>query len=270
MRLKPSIHTVLSLIFVCLGLCPIGACQPAGTSAPTNMAAAELEQAANELAEDINLLYTINRLELKPQQIETLSVLAGQAQEAMAKLQPARQSALASLIPLLREKRHLLMRDKDIPAQLEKALQEAQTKIEEAEEKIKNAPLAFVPELRKILSPAQIAILTGMDEARAQAEELLEWVRRLSAAAFAEEAPPTAEELADPQAKLTAKDIMQIFTEVRKLPAAEYTKKKETYIARIAVLYAPTQEAADGFLAEFLAAPRLAALLQERASLQPK
>lgn len=249
-------------VTVLLSLCLVGACQPA--TAPT--AAAEVEQSANDLANDIALLDTINRLDLQAAQLGPLTQLAERAEQAVAAREPERQAALARLIPLLRQKRDLLLEDKEVPADLENNLRQTRQAVEKAEQQIGECGQALVPDLRKVLSADQISILTGADEARGQAEELLDWVRELSAGTFAEEAAATAEELADPEVNLSAKDIMGIFTAVRKLSEADYAAKKGPHVSRIALLYSPTPEAADDSLAQFLTMPRLALLLREKAA----
>ena len=253
-----------SFIIVLVALPLLGACQPAaptGTAAP---ALSEAEQTAHKLAEEISLLYTLNRLDLQPAQLNPLYAVAVQAQQARAKAEPPRQAALAQLVPLLREKRSLMLQDQDVPADLEKQLRAAQDKMDEAEENKGQAALAAVPELRKVLTADQVAIITGADEARSQAEDLLDWVRQLSPGTYAEEAKANADQLADPEVKLTAADIMKVFDEVRKLSAANYAAKKPQYVAKLAPLYSPTAEAADQALADFLASARLTVLLQER------
>lgn len=249
-------------VLALLSLCLVGACQPAAT--PT--AAAEVEKSANDLADDIALLDRINRLDLQAAQLGPLTQLAERAEQAVAAKQPENLAALARLIPLLRQKRDLLLEDKEIPADLENRLRQTRQAVEAAGQDIAEAGQALVPDLRKVLSSDQISILTGSDEARSQAEELLEWVRELSAGTFAEEAAATADELADPEVNLTAKDIMAVFTAVRKLSEADYATKRAPHVARIAVLYSPTPEAADDSLAQFLTMPRLALLLREKAA----
>jgi len=253
-----------SLVVLLLSLTLMGACQPAATNG--GAPATEAEQAANDLAQDISSLYTLNRLDLQPAQVAPLKAVAQQAQDAHAKALPARQAALAQLVPLLREKRGLLLKDQDVPEDLEKQLHEAQAKVDTADEQIAAAATGVVPELRTVLTADQVAIITGADEARSQAEDLLEWIRQLAPGTYAEEGKSNADQLADPTVKLTSADIVKIFDDARKLSAADYAAKKSDFVAKLAPLYSPTEAAANQALAEFVASPRLTGLLDERAA----
>ena len=243
-----------------LSVCLIGACQPQ----PPNAAAVETQQAADELAQDIELLGTINRLDLQPAQLSPLNAVSVQAQQAAAKLQPQRQAALLQLIPLLREKRTLLVQDKDLPEQLDAQIRQAYARIEGVDDQIATAQAALVADARKVLSADQIAIIAGLDEARSQTEELLDWIRELPQGDFAEEARANANELAVPEAKLGADEIMKIFNDVRKLSAGDFQARKAQYVTQLMPLYAPTTQAANESIAQFIASPRLPVLLQER------
>jgi len=258
-----SLSLCVSLTLLLLSVALMGSCQPAGVPA-TGPAVSEAEQAANDLAQDVSLLHTLNRLDLQPAQLDPLLAVAQQAVDARAKAEPARQAALAQLVPLLREKRGLLLKDQDVPEELDKHLHTAQAKVEEADEQVASATLAVVPELRKVLTEDQVAIITGADEARAQAEDLLGWIRQLSAGTYAEEGKANAEQLADPAVNLTAADILKVFDETRKLSATDYAAKKGQYIAKLAPLYSPTVDAANQALADLLASSRLPSLLRER------
>jgi hypothetical protein len=252
-----------SLVVLLLSVALMGSCQPAATVGGA-AGVSEAEQAANDLAQDVGLLYTLNRLDLQPTQLDPLYAVAQQAQQARLKAEPSRQAALAQLVPLLREKRTLLLTDQDVPAELDKQLRTAQAKVEYVEEQVAGAALAVVPALRKVLTDDQIAIITGADEAHAQAHDLLDWIRQLSPGTYAEEGKANAEQLADPEVKLTTADILKMFDETRKLSDADFAAKEGQYVARLAPLYSPTLEASDQALADLLASPRLPLLLQER------
>jgi hypothetical protein len=243
-----------------LSLCLMGACQPQ----PPDPAAVETEQAADELAQDIELLGTLNRLDLQPAQLSPLSALALRAQEAATKLQPQRQAALLQLIPRLREKRTLLMQDQDVPDQLDTQIRQAHARLEQVDEQIATAHAALAPDARKVLTADQIAIIAGTDEARSQTEELLDWIRELPQGDFAEEAQANANELAVPEAKLSAEEIMKVFNEVRKLTAADFQAKGGQYVTKLLPLYAPPPRAVDDAIVQFVKSPRLPVLLQER------
>ena len=248
------------VVVLLLSVCLVASGQPAVPAATMT----EADQAVNELSEDIDLLYTINRLDLQPGQVQPLLALVQQVQQEKAKLEPQRQAALAQLVPLLREKRSLLLADKDVPADLDAKVQDARGKLDQVEQDLSAASEKYTAELRKVLTADQMAIITGADEARSQADELLQWVRDLPAADYTDEARSNAEELADEELKLPAPAIMKIFDQARKASAADYAKIKPSLIDKLAVLYMPMPEAADEALLQFFSSPRLAVILQER------
>lgn len=258
----------LSLVGLLLTICLVGSCQPGGDDTPAATTArvdTEADRALDELSQDIDLLYTVNRLDLQPAQVKPLLALIAQVEQEKAKLEPQRQAALAQLIPLLREKRALLVQDKDVPEDLEAKVQDAQTKVEEAGQGISTANAKYVPDLKKLLTAAQVSIITGADEARSQADELLQWIRELPAAEYTDEAKANAEQLQAQEINLLAPAIMKVFDDARKLSAADYAKNKDGLIAKLAPLYMPMDEAADDALLQFFSAPRLGVVLKERA-----
>lgn len=248
---------VIAVLLLSLSL--VASCQPA-----TGIALSEADQAANELSEDIDLLYTVNRLDLQPAQVQPLLALVVQVQQEKAKLEPQRQAALAELIPLLREKRSLLLTDKDVPADLDAKVQDARAKLDQVDQDLSAASAKFIPDLRTVLTSDQMSIITGADEARSQADELLQWIRELPAAEYTDEARANAEELADPDLKLPATAIMRVFDQARKMPPADYAKNKNALIDKLAPLYMPMPEAADEALLQFFSSCRLGVILQER------
>lgn len=260
---------VVVLVFGLLfGSCLAGSCQLAKDDAKpaVSHSTTEADIVLDQLFQDMDLLYTLNRLDLKPAQVQPLLDLATKVQEDRGKAEPARQTAVMALVPLLREKRALLLQDKEVPEALEKQIQDAQARVDVANETIDQAPAKYVADIKKVLTPAQVAIVTGADEAKAQAEELLEWIRGLSNGDYAEEARSNAEELADPELGLKADAIMKIFDEARKLSTANYAKNKDALVAKLSPLYMPMPEAADDAMIQFFASPRLPVILQERAA----
>jgi hypothetical protein len=250
------------VVVLLLSSCVVSSCQPAAGAATMS----EADQAAAELSEDIDLLGTINRLDLRPEQIQPLLALVEQVQQEKLKLEPQRQAAVAQLVLVLREKRALLLADKDVSPDLNRKVQDARDKADGVEEEISAANAKLVPELRKVLTADQISIITGADEARSQADELLQWVRELPAADYTDEAKANAEELAEPDLKLPASAIMKIFDQARKAAsAADYAKIKASLIDKLVPLYMPMPEAADDALLQFFSSRRLPVILKERA-----
>lgn len=257
----------LGLVAACLlwVTCLVGSCQPA-TEAPraASSGTTEADQVLGELSDDIDLLYTVNRLDLQPAQLTPLLGLVEQVRAEKTKLEPQRQAAIAALVPLLREKRALLLQDKEPSEELDGKITAAQTKLDEVEESLSQASGKYVPDLKKLLSKPQIQIITGADEARSQVEELLQWLRELPAADYPDEAKSNAEALAEPELNLNAAAILKIFDEARKYSAADFTKHEESLVDRLVPLYMPAEEAADDTLVQFFSSPRLGVILQER------
>lgn len=257
----------LTVVGLSLTISTVGSCQPAGDGAAKTDAlhATEADMALNELSQDIDLLSTVNRLDLQPAQLQPLLALVAKVQDEKAKLEPQRQAAMAELIPLLREKRTLLVQDKQTSPELDKKIQAAQSKLDDVEQSMSAANTKYVPDMKKVLTAAQTAIITGADEARSQAEELLQWIRDLPAADYADEAKANAEELAEPEVKLPAAEIMKVFDQARKLSAADYGKNRAGLVDKLAPLYMPMPEAVDDAIVQFFASSRLGAILQEKA-----
>lgn len=234
-------------------------CQPAA-----NTPQSEADAMLDGLNQDIQLLYTLNRLDLQGAQITQLLGIMEQMSAEALKLEDKRQAALAQLIPLLREKRSLLLQDQTPTDELEGKIRDAQDRLDDLSNGMVEARGKFADTLRKVLSPAQVAIVTGADEANAQAEELLDWIRELPDAEYADEAKANANELADPDDGLPADAILKLFNEARKLSAADYAKSKAGIVAKLAKLYMPMPEAANDALITWFGNPRLRDVMKER------
>lgn len=249
------------VLSVALGL-TWGSLAAAQSSCP---AAGPAEIMCGELQQDIDLLNVINRLDLQPAQLPgLLQVHAGLTQEA-EKLSPQREALYSQLVPMLREKRSQLLQDKAPGDDLEKQITLLMIQVETLGDEWHNVSLVYAAEIRKILSGAQLQILTGADEALAQAEELLDWIRDLPVTSYKEEAEANAEALADPELNLPAAAIMQIFEKARQLGAAEYGKNKASLLQQLAPLYMPMPEAADESAVQFLSSSRVGGILMEKA-----
>lgn len=254
------------LVTMLLAIALVGSCQPAGDEGrPATHPTTEADVALDELSQDVDLLFTLNRLDLTTAQVTPLLDLIGKVQAEKNKLEPQRQAALAALIPLLREKRALLLQDKEVSDDLDNKIQAAQAKVEDAAGALDEANAKYIPDLKKVLTAAQVSIITGADEANSQAEELLDWIRELPAADYTDEARSNAEQLQDPDQNLPAAAILKIFDEARKLSEADYAKKKSALTAKLAPLYMPMPEAADESILQFFSSPRLGVILKEKA-----
>lgn len=257
-RLPALLFPSVLALLVCLG----GSCQPPGLEG----AASEVEASVDVLSQDIQILYTLNRLDLKPEQYATLLSIIDRMAAEVAPVQAQREAALKELVPLLTQKRAALLDDKEPEEALEDQINEVQGRADDAYVLQVETRSKYAAEFRKALSPEQAAIITGADEAATQAAELLNWIRELPEAEYAEEAEANAQELADPEVGLSAEAILRIFSEARKLSAEEYTQKLPGLTAELAKIYMPMPDTADEALADWFGAPRLAVLLRERAA----
>ncbi|NPV45466.1 MAG: hypothetical protein HPY69_00805 [Armatimonadetes bacterium] len=243
-------------------VCLVGSCQQPGLEGTTSDAEAKVDV----LSQDIQILYTLNRLDLKPEQYTTLLGIIDRMAAEVAPAQAQREAALKELAPLLSQKRAALLEDKEPGEELEDQIREVQGRADDAYGLEVETRSKYAAEFRKALSPEQTAIITGADEAATQAAELLNWIRELPEAEYAEEAEANAQELADPEVGLNAEAILRIFSEARKLSAEEYAQKLPGFTTELAKIYMPMPDAADESLADWFGAPRLAVLLRERAS----
>lgn len=253
------------LTFVaCLGLGSVW-CSLATGQAGTCPGASPAEMMCGDLQQDIEVLDVVNRLDLKATQFPSLLQLHAGLQQELEKISPKREALYSQLVPLLREKRTQLLQDKAPGVDLEKRITTLLAQIEAMGDDLQRATLSYAVEGRKSLTAAQVQILTGADEAFAQAEELLSWIRDLPATSYREEARSNAEELADPALNLSVDAVMRIFEAARKMSAAEYAKNKSGLIGKLAPLYMPLPEAADETIVQFLSSPRVGVLLREKA-----
>lgn len=253
---------LMACVVLALTTCLVASCQPVRSSNPATL---EARQALQDLNQQIELLDMLNRLDLTAKQIQSVQAIVAKIQADLTKIDGQRQAAIAELIPLLRDKKTALLQDKDASADIEKKIRDTQAKLDELDDQQQSALTKYGTEFRASLSAAQIDILTGADQAKTQAEELLTWIRGLSDADFAEEGKSNAAELAEPGLELGTGAIMKVFTDIRKMSEAEWTKNKAAVIGKMAPLFMPLKEAADDAVVGFFAAPQMPGLLQERA-----
>lgn len=241
-------------------VCLAASCQPA----PTVLTKCEAEVTLDAVNQDLEILMTLNRLDLTGNQITDLLAVMDKLYGDIAKVQQQRAAAISALVPLLQEKRSALMLDKTPDEALETRIREAQDKVDQATDGLSDVWAKFAPQLKVVLSEAQVSIISGGDEANSQADELLEWIRGLSDAEFAEEGQANAAELADARVGLKADAIMKLFTDARKLSEADYKKNRAGLVGQLAKLYMPLPEAADEALASWFGQSRMGDILRER------
>jgi hypothetical protein len=229
---------------------------------------AAVQREVEGLAADLELLERLNRLQLKAAQLAELLRLAQEREALGREVLGKRQEVLNALAQVLRQKRQLLLADQVVPKELEERIARLNAELQALAEAEKQRAEGLVGKLRKILSAAQLAILTGRQEARQSAMEMLEWLRQLKAADYEEEAQGAAEELAAPEQGLSAAALKEIFDRARKLTAEEFQRQADGLVEKLLPAYALSPAAEDQLLLDFLSSPRLRPLLQDKLSLQ--
>ncbi len=216
------------------------------------------------LEDDIRLLAMLNRLQLTPEQIHQLlpvsEALQGQRTTAQAEVEVLQ----ADLRTALLQKRQLLLGDRPVPEQLNQRIQRAQVLVEAAREQAAGRLGQAAKAVRALLSPEQLAIVTGRYEGSLQAQELLDWLRGLSDTEFADEAAANAEGLENPDLGFTSDALEAMFVEVRKLSAAQYEAQRATYAAKLAPLYGVTEDEENQRIAGAFSHAHMPGLLREK------
>ena len=116
--------------------------------------------------------------------------------------------------------------------------------------RLSEALLPFATRLREVLNATQIAIVTGEEDARRQVLDLVDWVRGLDDAAFEQEVPPLAVELADPELGLAEDEVIDLLSLARAMSEEQYQRAGEEIRGRLIELYRPPHEAADRILVQ--------------------
>ncbi len=248
---------VIAMLLMPLAL--VGSCQ---AQTPNNQqdAAASVAQ----MRQDLNLLETLNRLSLSPQQAEKLLSIATKAQEATAAFDALRQKTAARLLPLLDKQFNFMLQDQQVPAELLEQIGQVELALQQIAEQTAGAPLAFAAEARKILTQPQVLIITGGDEARQAAEEMLIWIRELAAEDFNSEARSNAEALADPDIGLDANTVYAIFVKTRAISAEDYARQVQQLAEKLAPLYRSDATSEDVLIAKLLLNERFIPVLRRR------
>jgi hypothetical protein len=211
---------------------------------------AQIASELDALDAEIALIKDLNTLQLTEQQIQSLlPVVADIRSTAIAHAQD-RGEILERLKPLLQEKRNLLLRDEQPTDALEEQIAEINNELIDVEARLDAALQPHAEDLRAILSDPQIAIITGEEQARRQVLNLINWIRNLEDAAFEQEVPPLAEELADPEIGLTEEEIIDLLSLARAMSPEQYERAGEEIRGRLIELYRPSAEAADRILVQ--------------------
>ncbi|MFP3904948.1 MAG: hypothetical protein ACLFWB_11955 [Armatimonadota bacterium] len=213
------------------------------------------------LDRDIELLQIINRLSLSRDQAQRLIEIAGQMQQE----RQATDAAYAELAPLLKEKMGYLLRDEPVPESLSAKIQQARQHLDELRDEVLSQQVQHVDEVREVLSEPQILIISGGDQARQAALEMLMWIRELSAEDFHSEAMPNAEQLADPEQGLDVDTVYEIFQTAYNLEPDEYHTQDEELASRLAPLFRTGTAHDDIAVIDLMTDDRFVPVLKRRA-----
>ncbi len=223
------------------------------------------EEAPSKIVErldhDIELLQRLNRLSLSKNQANELIEIAGQMREDRQMM----DAAYAELAPLLKEKMGYLLRDERVPEALSTRIQDARQKLEDLHEQSLSRQLQHIDEVRQVLSDPQIMIITGGDQARQAASEMLMWIRELSPEDFHSEAMPNAEQLADPEHGLDVDTVYEIFQTARNLTPEQYHAQEEELASRLAPLFRTGTAGDDVAVIDLMTDERFVPVLKRRA-----
>ena len=112
--------------------------------------------------------------------------------------------------------------------------------------------VASAPRYHGVLTDDQIALVSGVEDARRQVVMLIEAMRDMEADKFNREAPGWARELERLDAGLSAQRILDLFIAARNLSAEEYQQQGGEIVKGLMAIYAPRPEIADAMLAQGL------------------
>lgn len=257
---RPTIN--VSGIIICLLALPvflIGSCQ---AQAPQEQE--DLRSVVERLDADIALLNKLNRLSLSKKQAETLISIARTIQQGREAHQEKMDPLRVQLIPLLKEKIGYMMRDERIPDDLVVQIDNVRARLSALEDNSLAESLQNVNQARGVLSEPQLMIVTGGDQARQAAREMLMWIRELSAEDFHSEAMLNAEQLADPELDLDVNTVYDVFKTARDLTTEQYHARAPQLAAQLAPLFRTGTTDEDMILLELLTNERFIPVLQRR------
>jgi len=213
----------------------------------------ELVQIASELNAldaEISLIEDMNTLQLSEQQLRALIPLVDAIRTTVISREQERVVVLNQLKPLLEQKRALTLRDEQVPDALRDQIAQLNTGLADLDGTLNEALVAHAEGLRGVLNKPQIAIITGEEDARRQVFDLIDWVRQLDDAAFEQEVPPLAFELADPDLGLGEAEIVDLLSLARAMSVEQYQRAGEEIRGRLIELYRPTHQSADRILVQ--------------------
>ncbi|MFW5869124.1 MAG: hypothetical protein ACOCX2_14965 [Armatimonadota bacterium] len=208
----------------------------------------ELSQVASELDRidaEIALIQDMNTLQLTEEQLRFLVPAVDSLRSTAILQEEDRVELLQQLKPLLEQERALALRDQPPSDELADEIAEINGRLVAADEAQNEALLPHAETFREILTDPQTAIITGEEDARRQALDLIDWVRQLDDAAFEEQVPALATELADPELGLGQDEIVDLLSVVRAMTPEQYERAGEDVVGQLTELYRPSVEDAD-------------------------
>ena len=238
-----------SIIFVCIATAAL-VLPPGGVFAQLCPELVQVGAQLTALDAEIALINDMNTLQLSREQIGSLTPLVEELRATAVAGEQERVALLNQLLPLLTQKRDLALRDEQASEEIEGQIAEINNRLIEMDTRLSETLLPFATRLREVLNDPQIAIITGEEDARRQVLDLVDWVRGLDDAAFEQEVPPLAVELADPELGLAEDEVIDLLSLARAMSEEQYQRAGEEIRGRLIELYRPTHEAADRILVQ--------------------
>jgi len=257
---------ILCLLVVTTAI--LTSCRPQYSSdrRPANASASQV----GNFRADVRLLYQLNDLSLSLAQIKDLIPVVKQLCSLKVQYDQRKKAAVTQMVPLLANKREMLIGGQPGSVAVDQRLEELETKVQKIEAELAAKQEAYVQKIRGVLTPEQIDKLAGGSNAYAHAGELLTWLREMPSSDYAEEASVHAEMLAAPELGLNADVLQGVFDTARNLSADEYTSAQKRLIEQIAPLYGATDEAEARAIMDTFGNQRMATILREKAEAMAK
>ena len=222
------------------------------TTLPSGCARAQLCPELSEIAAELDtidaeiaLIRDMNTLQLTEQQLRFLIPAVESLRTTAISQEQKRTEILRRLKPLLERERELALRDEPPSDEHLAQVGAINNELVDFEEQLSEALLPHAETFREILTDPQVTIITGAEDARRQVLDLIEWVRRLDDAAFEQEVPPLAAELANPEIGLGEEEIVDLLSVVRAMTVEQYQRAGEEILGQLTELYRPSAEHAD-------------------------
>lgn len=214
-----------------------------------------------QLQQQITALEFVNQLRLQPDQIKKLADVLQPVRQAVHQ----RRSTQHQLIPLLQNKRNALANGKPVSADVSARIAQLQQQLTSLQETQALGDRDTARRVRSILADDQLQLALSSEQAGTQTEQMLAWFRTMSAAAFEDEVTSACEELTSTSSDMSGEQLEALLREVRTLNDQEYAQHKNDLVAKLRVLFAPTDESVDWLVMEKFVDPFVLDLIAKRA-----